>query len=248
MLKKLLTVIIVFGLINSAVYAVTLEEAVDRTAKRLFIETEVDKNVLRLYKDWGYVDKKYRDTMAGALHAGMLCPNGRMLNPSSNDLTPLFKGFFRFGMLNQTFDVVGFQGKSDIQTNHETLYIINNEILTEYELDDSVKYYAVVNRNNRAYIVWKSTPSVKPNRLYRGRLFLYDDGKCIITNAEKVSFNTWSDISESKYTNVVLGSDVFVTKNKRKLDDVNINHLDSEVYIIGEFFDGEIKAEYFEVK
>lgn len=254
MIKKILAIIIAIIMVNTMAYAITLEEAVDIVAKRLFVETSVDRDVLRLYKDWGYVNRQYIETMAGALHAGVLCPTNNMLKPKSEDLTPLFNGMFRFGMMNQTFDVVGFQGDYDIQTNNETVYIIDNQMFTGnttgYELDKLKYYYAVVNRDNRAYIIWQPTINVKANWLYKGELFLVEGDNYIITSAKKLNFNTWTDISDLKYTNVKLGKEVEVTKNKYKIEfeDININHLDTEVYIVGDYYGGEITATYFEIK
>ncbi len=159
--KRIIAIIITLLTINIVANAATLEEAVDKVAKRLFVETLVDKNVLRPYFDWGFIDKRYIDAFAGALHSGLLCPKGSLLRPKSEDLSPLIKGLVRFGISSGTFDVVSFFGKTDITENIETLYIINNEVITGYKPDISKRYYAVVNKDYRAYVVWQETEDRK---------------------------------------------------------------------------------------
>lgn len=239
MLKKIILIIMSVIMIIPITHAATLEEAVDKAAKRLSIETAVDKNVLRLYKDWGYIDEKYKSSIAGALYTGMLCPEDKMINPKSEDLSPLIKGLVRFGLSSNTFNVIGTHGNPDVKTNPETIYIIGNEILTNYKMDDSGYYYAIVNKSLTAYVIWQSA-TVKVNWLYKGKLYLQEGNKLILTDAKKSNNELWQDATAGKYTSAALGKGFDVT-------DININYLDRDVYILGDLINSEIVADYFKI-
>jgi hypothetical protein len=119
----------------STVCATTLEEAVGKVAEKLFIRTDVDKSVLRLYKDWGFIDEGYIDVFAGALHSGLLCPRGDLLNPKDGDLSPLIDGLIRFSLASPTFEVVGFYGSDKTEFTPDTIFIIDGKLITQLKAD-----------------------------------------------------------------------------------------------------------------
>jgi hypothetical protein len=251
MLKKVLLVLIVLPVVfvNTFAYAATLEQAVYTVSQKLFIETKVDKNILRLYMDWGFIDENYRDAFAGALHSGLICPEGRLLRPKSNNLSPLINGMIRFSILSPTFDIIGFSGAEEITPSPDTVFIIDGEIKENFAPDANRYYYAVVSKAGRTYVIWQATPE-KVLRLYRGRLFLKEGESYILKNPQKKSFGTWEDIpGGSGYTSVeLLGGAVPVRDGKVISDDINLNYLDAQVYILGQESGGVIKASYFEIK
>ncbi len=249
MIKRVVLIAVAICLMASAVSAVTLEEAVDSAARRVFVETLVDKNVLYLYGDWHFVDPKYRGTVAGALHAGLLCPDGRLLRPKSRDLSPLINGLIRFGISSPTFNTAGFQGDTDITFTSETLYIIDNEVLTNYTPDPSKYYYALVNKDRRAYIVWLATKE-RVVWCYKGKLFLENNGEYIINHAEKYSFGAWQALTQDRYATVKTIQGVLPVRKGSavNIQDINYQYLDADVYVLGEYRDGVIKASYMEIK
>lgn len=238
MVKRITFIAAVLLTVSGGVCAATLEEAVDKAVERLSVTRAVDMNVLRFYRDWGYIDEKYRASVAGALCAGLLCPDGNTLNPKSDDLTPLIRGLVRFGISSNSFNVVQATGAEGININPETIFISGNNVSTGFEPDKSKLYYAVVNDGMRAYIVWEPT-DVTVHYLFKGKLYLQEGDRLILLLAQRQSDKLWLNVSDSKYT-------IAVTDGGLDLTDLNTSFLDREIYILGDLKDnGEIRADYF---
>ncbi|NLB82428.1 MAG: hypothetical protein GX800_12650 [Clostridiaceae bacterium] len=245
--KTVLAVLILFSLCSVTIFAETLEQAVATVAKKLFIETKVDKNILRYYNDWGFIDKSYIDVFAGALHSGLLAPDGRMLNPKGNDLSPLYRGLVRFSMKTPTFELIGFSGAEQREFTPDTIFITDGEIASEFTPDTSAYYYALVNKGDRTYVVWKATAQ-KPLWLYRGTLYLKEGNEYIIKNPQKKSFGQWKDISENGYITTVLADGVEPYFNDAVVQqEIKLTYLDRQVFIVGQLYDGKIKSYSFEI-
>ncbi|MDR0406253.1 MAG: hypothetical protein LBH54_05560 [Clostridiales bacterium] len=247
MLKKITAVVIaaavaaaisVYADDSGAARSVTLEEAVSRVVGRLGVETAVDQDVLRLYRDWGYVGKQYRAAVAGALYAGLLCPNGKALRPNSADFTPLFKGMARFGAVNGSFSVARSLG-ADVKTNHETLYLANGEVAAGVQPNAEEYYCALVNKSGTAYVLWRDREDIPAHRLYRGRLYLRDGERLILTNARHYANGAWREVTEGKYALASLDTAL-------RLEEIGLAALDRDIYLLGGLTeDGEIRAVYF---
>ena len=130
--KAVLLFLIIFVLCGkTAVFATTLERAVSAVAEKLFIETLVDKNILRNYCDWGFIDKDYIEVFAGALHRGLLSPKSKVLNPKGEDLSSLIRGLIRFSAQTASFDLIGFSGAEQKTFTPETVFITSAGLAEE---------------------------------------------------------------------------------------------------------------------
>lgn len=219
-------------LICTSSFAATVEDAVSRVVSKLLIETAVDQRILLSYKDWFYIDTSRRKAMAGALTAGVICPEDGLLNPKGNDLSPLIRGLVRFGIESTAFEVKDLSNDPTITLLNDTLYLIDGEI--KDSLDDYANCYAMVNRDNKAFVVWRDVKT-PVHYLYEGKLFLIEGQKVILTEGKKYINGFWEPFSQSKYTDVILGENVQVVLNGKPLrqEDVILNHLDSKVYFLG---------------
>ncbi|OQB13365.1 MAG: hypothetical protein BWY15_01829 [Firmicutes bacterium ADurb.Bin193] len=244
MKKKVLFLIAVLMAASVSASATPLEEAVYKTVVSLSVEMAVDFNVLRLYKDWSFVDKQYRPAMAGALFARLLCPEGDMLNPKSEDLTPLIKGLERFGFKDTAFEVVSVKGGADMNISDDTLFLIDNEIVPDYKPVEGESYYALVNRGGKIFALWKQNGALQ-DCIFKGSLYLQEGDTLILTNTKKLVNGLWEDVSENKYITVRLeGGRVKKDGREMEADEVNANHLDSDIYILGSLSENEINAKY----
>ncbi|MCK9477892.1 MAG: hypothetical protein M0R40_00100 [Firmicutes bacterium] len=245
-LTLILLVIFIFG--NHTSFAATLEEAVSVVSQKLFIETKVDKNILRLYSDWGFIDSKYIDVFAGALHSGLLSPKGKLLKPKGGDFSALLQGLIRFSIISPTFEIEGFYGSEQRQFTPDTVFIVDDEIQSELEPEESAYYYALVNKGGRTYVVWK-TKHQNALWLYSGNLYLKEGDNYILQNLQKKNFGSWQSVSENDYESVVMAPNVQPLYNNSVIDgDINLLHLDKQVFILGQPYDEKIKAYHFEVK
>ena len=151
MVKKFLPALFAAFLICTVSYAATVEEVTGRVVSKLLIETAVDWRILLRYKDWFYIDDKYKAAMAGALHAGAICP-GRALNPKGMTCPSVIKGLVRFGIKSTAFEIKDLS-KDHVTFPKDTLYLIDGEIVDE--LHELHGCFAIVNRDNKAFVVWR---------------------------------------------------------------------------------------------
>lgn len=246
MTKKFLPALLAAFLVCKVSYAATVEEAIGRVVPKLLIETAVDKRILLHYKDWFYIDGKYKAAMAGALYAGAICPEGGLLNPKGSDLSPVIKGLVRFGIKSSGFEIKDLSKDNSVTFTDDTLYLLDGEFAET--LDNPAGCFAIVNRNNKAFVVWRDK-TVQVNSLYAGRLYLLDGQRLIITQAETYGIGVWKPLDQGKYMDIVLDGNVPIVFEGRALgeDDIVLNHLDSKVYILGRLEGKSIKAEYIEL-
>ncbi|MDD3766525.1 MAG: hypothetical protein PHF89_04965 [Eubacteriales bacterium] len=246
MVKKFLPALFAAFLIYTVSYAATVEEVTGRVVSKLLIETAVDWRILLRYKDWFYIDDKYKAAMAGALHAGAICPRDGLLNPKGDDLSSVIKGLVRFGIKSTAFEIKDLSKDHGVTFPKDTLYLIDGEIVDE--LHELHGCFAIVNRDNKAFVVWRDK-GVQVNSLYAGKLYLMDGQRLIITQAQSYGIGIWKSISSDKYIDVILGDNVQIISGVRALseEDVILNHLDSKVYVLGRLENKSIKAVYIEL-
>lgn len=246
MVKKIALAVSVFLLICTGALASTVEEAVSGVVSKLLIETAVDQSVLLHYKDWFYVDGKYRGAMAGALTAGVICPEDGLLNPKSHNLSPVIKGLVRFGIESTAFEVTALSNDTEVTFQKDTLYLIDGEI--KDSLEDYTDCYAMVNRDNKAFVVWRDK-KVQVNSLYEGKLFFTEGQKAILTEGKKYINGLWQPFSQGKYTDVNLDENVQIMFNGIPLsqEEVILNYLDFKVYFLGVPKNGAMNAVHIEL-
>ena len=233
MLKKIFLIPAIFLLTITPAFASTVEEAIHRLTPLLLIETEVDQSILIGYADRFFVGGEFKAAMAGAVTAKLFCPTNRLLRPKSTELSPVINGIISFTIRNNGFETVKLtkEGSTVIQDN--ALFIIDDK-LSDEPPDDFTDCYAVVNRNNKAFVVFRDAKTTV-NYMYQGKVFYRDGQTVILTEAKKYINGTWQSFSSAKYTAVLLGENVSVMLNGNALTQNEINgmHLDRMAYFIG---------------
>ena len=251
MTKKALAVLIIIITLSQSVFALNIEQMSDVLVEKLNINRELTTDVIKQYKDWRYIDDFYRIPVATALREGIIIPNNKIISPQSDDISPILKGLMYYGLKNPNYSIVSsayaMQSIGGATVDIDTIVIVGNECATFGFLTEGIFYNAIVDKNNKAIVVWKQK-DVKIPTVLRGKLFLKEGSKLILTSLEKSSFDKWTNVANGKYIEVELGN-VNVIQGKRFIydDELNSNFLDGYVYILGDYTSDNVKPLYVEV-
>lgn len=251
MIKKALAVFIIIITLSQSVFALSIEQMSDKLVEKLNINRELTIDVIKHYKDWRYVDDFYKTSVATALRDGILIPNNKIISPKSEDISPIIKGLTYYGIKNKNYNIVSsvytMQSIGGATVDIDTMVIVGNECANLGFLTEGTFYNALVDKNNKAVVVWKQN-NVKIPTLLRGKLFLKEGSKLILTSLEKPTFDKWTNVTNKKYIEVELGN-VDVMQDKRVVynDELNSNFLDGFVYILGDYTGDNVNPLYVEV-
>jgi len=252
MIKKSLVIFIILITISQSVFALNIEEMSDKLVEKLNLNRELTADMIKHYKDWRYIDNSYKVSVATALREGILIPNNKIISPKSEDISTIIKGLTYYGIKNPNYKIVSsfynFQSINGAIVDADTMVIKGNELVNVGVLTDTRLYNAIMDKNNKAIIVWEQN-IIKVPTLLRGKMFFKEGDKLILTSLEKSTFDRWDNIADQKYIEVELGYDINVTQNKRIIynDELNSNFLDGLVYILGDFTNNTVKPLYIEV-
>jgi len=250
MIKKALVVVAIIITLSQSVFALSIEQMSDKLVEKLNINKELSTDVIKHYKDWRYVDNFYKLSVATAIREGILIPNNKIISPKSEDISQIIKGLTYYGIKNPNYNIISsvytLQSIGVAEVNLDTMVIIGNEIGGMGLLTEGIYYNAIVDKNDKAIIVWKQN-NIKIPTLLRGKLFFKEGSKLILTSLEKSTFNSWSNVANQKYIDVELGN-INVTQNKRIIydDELTSNFLDGFVYILGDYNGDNVKSLYVE--
>ncbi len=251
-MKKVFAIFIILITISQSVFALSIEQMSDKLVEKLNINRELTTDVIKHYKDWRYIDNFYKISVATAIREGILLPNNKIISPKSEDISPIIKGLTYYGIKNPNYNIVSsvytLQSIGVAEVNLDTIVIIGNEIGGMGLLTEGIYYNAIVDKNDKATIVWKQN-NIKIPTLLRGKLFFKEGNKLILTSLEKSTFGSWSNVANEKYIDVELGN-INVTQNKRIIydDELNSNFLDGFVYILGYYTSDSVNPLYIEVQ
>lgn len=249
-MKKVLAILIILITLSQSVFALSIEQMSDKLVEKLNINKELTTDVIKHYKDWRYIDNFYKISVATAIREGILLSNNKIISPKSEDISPIIKGLTYYGIKNPNYTIVSsvytLQSIGVAEVNLDTMVIIGNEIGGMGLLTEGIYYNALVDKNDKAIIVWKQN-NIKIPTLLRGKLFFKEGNKLILTSLEKSTFDKWSNVANEKYIDVELGN-INVTQNKRIIydDELNSNFLDGFVYILGYYNGDNVNPLYIE--
>lgn len=237
-MKKTILLLICFMLFSFTVSADSVFDTTKEILDNFNIELLDNTDIIITCKNYAFIDSDEQKIIATALQNGLICPIGGIIEPKSDDLTPVYNGLTSYFIKNPEYKLIA--GKYDG-------YKIGGVLITDttFCIDEPNKfdiYNVAVDKQNNAKAVWKAS-EVKLPTLYKGKIYIYGDKEIVLYDVYRYSYNIWIKATMDNEKISTACGDILCGYTE---DEINLNFMDKEIYFIGDGYENTIKPLYFE--
>ena len=192
-MKKIICVLIAcIFTFNGYAYASTLSEMTEKVVNYLDIKVIDDVSAIDKLQNRRSINNP--SLISTAINNGILIPTNGLVNEKGTDYTPLVNGLIKRYIKDNNYKfVTGTQvdliRNKNVLINKNTLNVINGE------MNYTDLYTCVVDKNNVALFVWKSTDIKQPS-IYKVKLYWLEDKELIVSEFYRKEYDLW--LKESK--------------------------------------------------